>query len=156
MCGRTPFAHYLWWNKYIATPIKFHPGTPRAVEAMNRLRQVVLRNVLLRRTKQGRAADMALPCRIVTLRRDRLDPFEEDFYEAIYTQVRCSPLSLTAATSPSANRIGIASCLNINLSTGSLARVVLTVLCASRCPPPLPAAVAIPVQYVHFCRNGAE
>lgn len=41
---------------------------------------------MLRRTKIGRAADLALPPKIVTLRRDSFDKNEMEFYEALYTQ----------------------------------------------------------------------
>lgn len=45
---------------------------------------------LLRRTKETRAADLALPPRLVTLRPIRLHPVEEDFYNALYTQTKAS------------------------------------------------------------------
>lgn len=53
---------------------------------MRRLRKSVLPALLLRRTKAGRAGDMALPCRLVRLRRDRLDATEDDFYTALFSQ----------------------------------------------------------------------
>jgi DNA repair protein RAD16 len=85
-CGHSPMRHYSWLGRYVTNPIRYHPGTPRAVEGMQRLRGQILPSVLLRRTKQGRSGDMALPCRLVRLRRDRLDRYEEDFYSALYTQ----------------------------------------------------------------------
>lgn len=42
--------------------------------------------VLLRRTKVQRSADLALPPRTVVLRKDPFDAQEADFYEALYTQ----------------------------------------------------------------------
>ena len=50
------------------------------------LKNEVLDQVLLRRTKDTRAEDIQLPPRIVKVRMDSLDTFEEDFYEAMYTQ----------------------------------------------------------------------
>ena len=50
------------------------------------LKNEVLDQVLLRRTKDTRAEDIQLPPRIVKVRMDSLDQFEEDFYEALYTQ----------------------------------------------------------------------
>ena len=50
------------------------------------LKNEVLDEVLLRRTKDTRAEDIQLPPRIVKVRMDSLDTFEEDFYEAMYTQ----------------------------------------------------------------------
>lgn len=79
------------------------------------LTQKVLRNIVLRRTKKGRAADLALPPRMVKfpyskfkittklvsgflisvpaslllqvmLRRDTLDVKEEDYYQSLYNE----------------------------------------------------------------------
>lgn len=52
------------------------------------LKGKVLKSIVLRRTKKGRAADLALPSRITILRRDSLDKNEKEFYEALYTQSR--------------------------------------------------------------------
>ncbi|KAK6784523.1 hypothetical protein RDI58_017978 [Solanum bulbocastanum] len=43
---------------------------------------------MLRRTKKGRAADLALPPRIVTLRKDSLDANEEDYYTSLREESR--------------------------------------------------------------------
>jgi len=45
---------------------------------------------LLRRTKLERAADLTLPPKRATLRRDFFDAREEDFYQALYTQSQAS------------------------------------------------------------------
>ncbi|KAL8528440.1 hypothetical protein ACS0TY_006028 [Phlomoides rotata] len=50
------------------------------------LKHKILKSILLRRTKKGRAADLALPPRIVFLRRDFLDVLEEDYYTALYME----------------------------------------------------------------------
>lgn len=42
--------------------------------------------ILLRRTKATRSEDIALPPRVVRVRRYRLSEKEEDFYQALYTQ----------------------------------------------------------------------
>lgn len=76
------------------------------------LKHKILKNVLLRRTKKGRAADLALPPRMVgflvymapgvaslqatdnfsyfqlLLRRDSLDIKEEDYYTSLYNDSR--------------------------------------------------------------------
>ena len=57
---------------------------------MLRLKDEVLDKALLRRTKTTRADDIILPPRIVSVRRDRLDPREDDFYQALYTQSQAS------------------------------------------------------------------
>ena len=51
------------------------------------LKNEVLDKCLLRRTKETKAEDMNLPPRLVTIRSVRLHPIEEDFYNALYTQV---------------------------------------------------------------------
>lgn len=58
----------------------------KGAAAMRFLKKEVLGRVLLRRTKVGRADDITLPPRTVVLRKERLDPREQDFYEALYTQ----------------------------------------------------------------------
>lgn len=50
------------------------------------LKQKLLKRIVLRRTKKGRAADLALPTRTVSLRRDTFDDKEEDYYNSLYTQ----------------------------------------------------------------------
>ena len=57
---------------------------------MFKLKNEVLDQCLLRRTKDSRAEDMNLPPRIVSIRTIRLHPVEEDFYNALYTQTRTS------------------------------------------------------------------
>ena len=46
----------------------------------------MLDRVLLRRTKAGRADEMVLPPKVVTIEANFLDARESDFYQAIYTQ----------------------------------------------------------------------
>jgi DNA repair protein RAD16 len=46
----------------------------------------VLDELLLRRTKENRADDIELPPRVVRVRKDHMDEFEDDFYQALYTQ----------------------------------------------------------------------
>ncbi|KAK9155666.1 hypothetical protein Sjap_003146 [Stephania japonica] len=85
-CPHKSVKHFCWWNRYVATPIAFHTDTSRGKRAMILLKYKLLKSILLRRTKNGRAADLALPPRIVTLRRDSLDLQEEDYYKALYNQ----------------------------------------------------------------------
>jgi len=85
LCGHSPLRHYCWWNKYVATPIAGYGFEGPGRAAMMVLRNQVLKNLLLRRTKASRSSDLALPCRVVRLRRDTLDTFENDFYKSLYT-----------------------------------------------------------------------
>ncbi|CAH8283008.1 unnamed protein product [Eruca vesicaria subsp. sativa] len=85
-CPHNAVRHFCWWNKNVASPIT-EPSLEneqRSKRAMILLKHKVLKDILLRRTKLGRAADLALPPRIVTLRRDSLDVKESDYYESLY------------------------------------------------------------------------
>lgn len=53
-------------DKYVATPIQFYGMGDSGRRAMLLLKHKVLKNIVLRRTKVGRAADLALPPRIVS------------------------------------------------------------------------------------------
>ncbi|KAM0874163.1 hypothetical protein ACQ4PT_037638 [Festuca glaucescens] len=85
-CGHSSVRHFCWWNKYIATPILHGSASFEGRRAMTLLKEKVLKGIVLRRTKIGRAADLALPPKTVTLRRDSFDKNEMEFYEALYTQ----------------------------------------------------------------------
>uniref|UniRef100_A0A453BEN3 SNF2 N-terminal domain-containing protein n=1 Tax=Aegilops tauschii subsp. strangulata TaxID=200361 RepID=A0A453BEN3_AEGTS len=85
-CGHSSVRHFCWWNKYIATPILYGSASFEGRRAMTLLKEKVLKGIVLRRTKIGRAADLALPPKTVTLRRDSFDRNEMEFYEALYTQ----------------------------------------------------------------------
>ncbi|XP_051151809.1 DNA repair protein RAD16 isoform X2 [Andrographis paniculata] len=85
-CVHKSVRHFCWWNKYIASPIQDHGAYGFGKGAMLLLKHKLLKSVVLRRTKRGRAADLALPPRIVTLRRDTLDVVEEDYYTALYNE----------------------------------------------------------------------
>ena len=53
--------------KYITRPIKLGGHTGRGRDAMLLLKHKILKSILLRRTKVGRSADLALPPKMVTL-----------------------------------------------------------------------------------------
>ncbi|KAM7274565.1 hypothetical protein ACFE04_016431 [Oxalis oulophora] len=84
-CDHNGVRHFCWWNKYIATPIQTF-GSDQSKRAMILLKHRILKSIVLRRTKKGRAADLALPPRTVILRRDNLDIKEADYYEALYSE----------------------------------------------------------------------
>jgi len=84
-CGESPMRHFCWWNRHVQNPILRDGYSGAGTEAMRLLRTKVLKNLLLRRTKQGRSADLTLPPRLITFRCAPLDAFEADFYEALYT-----------------------------------------------------------------------
>ncbi|OIT00340.1 helicase-like transcription factor chr28 [Nicotiana attenuata] len=85
-CPHKSVRHFCWWNRYIATPIKREGNSGSGRDAMVLLKHKILKNILLRRSKKGRAADLALPMKIVTLRKDSLDIKEEDYYMSLYNK----------------------------------------------------------------------
>uniref|UniRef100_A0A1J3CFL8 ATP-dependent helicase rhp16 n=1 Tax=Noccaea caerulescens TaxID=107243 RepID=A0A1J3CFL8_NOCCA len=83
-CPHNAVRHFCWWNKNVAKPIATYGNLDLGKRAMILLKHKVLKDILLRRTKLGRAADLALPPRIISLRRDALDIKEFDYYESLY------------------------------------------------------------------------
>ena len=91
LAGHSPLRHYQWMGRHVLNEIRKWGYAGPGRDAMVTLRREVLGGLLLRRTKAGRAADLALPARLITVRDDlTMDEVEEDFYEALYTQVRAS------------------------------------------------------------------
>ena len=84
-CDHGPMSHYCWWNKHIANPIQRHGFHGKGAKAMVILKHV-LSKICLRRTKVQEASSLALPPRVVVLRRDAFSAMEQDYYEALYTQ----------------------------------------------------------------------
>ncbi|XP_058779649.1 ATP-dependent helicase rhp16-like [Vicia villosa] len=88
--------HFNWWNKYIAKPIESSPSNDVCGEkAMILLKHKILKNLVLRRTKIGRAADLTLPSTTVSVRRDFLDREELDYYETLYKEFQTKLESLS-------------------------------------------------------------
>ncbi|XP_021776461.1 DNA repair protein RAD16-like [Chenopodium quinoa] len=85
-CSHKSVRHFCWWNKNVATPIQLHGNSGDGQRAMFLLKHKILKSILLRRTKIGRASDLALPSKIVSLRRDSLDIREEDYYHSLYNE----------------------------------------------------------------------
>lgn len=85
-CSHSVIQHYCHFNKHILNPIKRAGYVSEGRRAMLKLKQQVLDEILLRRTKTTRAEDIQLPPRVVKVRQEKLDEKEEDFYSALYTQ----------------------------------------------------------------------
>ncbi len=85
-CDHTAMQHSCHFNLQILNPIKAYGYVDLGKKAMLKLKNEVLDELLLRRTKTTRAEDIQLPPRIVRVRKECLDSFEEDFYKNIYTQ----------------------------------------------------------------------
>lgn len=62
-CGHSPLAHYCFWNRFVANPIKNHGYAGKGRQAMLLLKNQIMPQILLRRTKVQCADDLALPPR---------------------------------------------------------------------------------------------
>ncbi|KAG9155099.1 hypothetical protein Leryth_011071 [Lithospermum erythrorhizon] len=56
-CPHKSVRHFCWWNRNIASPIQARGNTIDGRAAMLLLKHKILKSILLRRTKKGRAAD---------------------------------------------------------------------------------------------------
>lgn len=77
-------------RQHVLNPIKSYGYTGDGRRAMFKLKGEILDKCLLRRTKETKAEDLNLPPRLVAIRKVRLHPVEEDFYNALYTQTQSS------------------------------------------------------------------
>ena len=85
-CGHSPLQHYSLFNQTIVNPIKKFGFVGAGRQGFLALKRGVLDRVLLRRTKAGRADEMVLPPKVVTIEANFLDARESDFYQGLYTQ----------------------------------------------------------------------
>src|SRR5687768_915462 len=83
-CGHTPMSHYSYFNKAIMNPVNRNGYVGAGRRAMLLLRDGLLGNVMLRRTKQERKSDLNLPPLTVETTEIQLTAEERDFYESIY------------------------------------------------------------------------
>ncbi|XP_022943925.1 DNA repair protein RAD16 [Cucurbita moschata] len=102
-CPHKRMRHFCWWNKYITLQIQNVGRGPEFKRGMILLKHKILSSIVLRRTKKGRAADLALPPSIVSIRRDTLDIQEEDFYESLYNDSRAKFNTFVAAGTATSN-----------------------------------------------------
>ncbi|XP_076894617.1 ATP-dependent helicase rhp16-like [Bidens hawaiensis] len=86
-CPHGPVRHFSWWNAFIALPIQDRGASSRA-RAMVLLKDKVLKCIMLRRTKKGRTADLSLPSRTISVRRDYLDATENEYYTSLKMESR--------------------------------------------------------------------
>ncbi|EOD25881.1 hypothetical protein EMIHUDRAFT_427067 [Emiliania huxleyi CCMP1516] len=85
-CGHGPVQHYSRFNRDVVNPIRKYGYIGAGRNAFVTLKREVFDKSLLRRTKEGRAQEMVLPPKLITLEANFLDDTEMDFYQAIYTQ----------------------------------------------------------------------
>lgn len=84
ICGHTRMCHFNYFNKRILKPIQSFGYNGEGVNSMFYLRNEILDEILLRRTKNEREKDIKLKPLIVTIRKDKLSNEEKDFYESLY------------------------------------------------------------------------
>ncbi|XP_057455866.1 ATP-dependent helicase rhp16-like [Lotus japonicus] len=75
-CSHGTSRHFSWWIKL-----------NRNRGSMLLVKHKILKNIMLRRTKIGRAADLAFPEKIISVRRVYLDVKEQDYYKS--TCIEC-------------------------------------------------------------------
>eukprot|EP00920_Eleutheroschizon_duboscqi_P003932 GHVT01009157.1.p1 GENE.GHVT01009157.1~~GHVT01009157.1.p1 ORF type:complete len:1249 (+),score=211.70 GHVT01009157.1:1649-5395(+) len=85
-CGHSRMQHFSYFNRRIIRPIQDYGYQGEGRIALKSLKEEVLDQVLLRRTKLERAEDVKLPPLHVRIRKDALNAFERDFYEGLYKQ----------------------------------------------------------------------
>jgi len=68
-------------------PIQKFGNLGEGKEAFQKL-GILLKRLMLRRTKLERSSDLGLPPRLVYIRKDTFNDEETDFYEALYSQTK--------------------------------------------------------------------
>ncbi|ODQ78737.1 hypothetical protein BABINDRAFT_14364 [Babjeviella inositovora NRRL Y-12698] len=86
-CGHTPMLHTNFFNHFMLKNILKHGIQGDGQVSFNNLR-VLLKNIMLRRTKVERADDLGLPPRVVEIRRDTFNEEEKDLYSSLYSDSR--------------------------------------------------------------------
>jgi len=87
-CLHSPMQHGAHFNQHILNPITKCGYAGAGAAAMLRLRTDVLNQIMLRRTKVGRASDLQLPPLTVNVVEIVLEPAERDFYECVYKRTQ--------------------------------------------------------------------
>ncbi|AQZ10507.1 RAD16 (YBR114W) [Zygosaccharomyces parabailii] len=86
-CGHVMMQHRSFFNHFMLKNIQQFGAEGPGYEAFQRI-QLLLKSIMLRRTKVERADDLGLPPRIVTVRRDYFNEEEKDLYRSLYTDVK--------------------------------------------------------------------
>lgn len=86
-CGHVMMQHRSFFNHFMLKNIQQFGAEGPGYEAFQRI-QLLLKSIMLRRTKVERADDLGLPPRIVKVRRDYFNEEEKDLYRSLYTDVK--------------------------------------------------------------------
>ena len=83
-CGHAPMVHLNFFNHFMLKNIQKYGLQFEGEESFHRI-QLLLRQIMIRRTKVERADDLGLPPKIVEIRRDYFNAEEKDLYQSLYT-----------------------------------------------------------------------
>ncbi|CCF57912.1 hypothetical protein KAFR_0D02640 [Kazachstania africana CBS 2517] len=86
-CSHVIMQHTNFFNHFMLKNIQKYGVEGPGLESFNNI-QILLKNIMLRRTKVERADDLGLPPRIVTVRRDYFNEEEKDLYRSLYSDVQ--------------------------------------------------------------------
>lgn len=86
-CNHVIMQHTNFFNHFMLKNIQKYGVEGLGLESFNNI-QILLSNIMLRRTKVERADDLGLPPRIVTVRRDYFNEEEKDLYRSLYMDVK--------------------------------------------------------------------
>lgn len=86
-CNHVIMQHTNFFNHFMLKNIQKYGVEGPGLESFNNI-QLLLKNIMLRRTKVERADDLGLPPRIVTVRRDYFNEEEKDLYRSLYMDVK--------------------------------------------------------------------
>lgn len=86
-CGHVIMQHRNFFNHFMLKNIQQFGAQGLGLESLSNI-QLLLKNLMLRRTKVERADDLGLPPRIVTVRKDYFNEHEKDLYKSLYMDVK--------------------------------------------------------------------
>ena len=86
-CNHVVMQHTNFFNHFMLKNIQKFGVEGPGLESFQNI-QLLLKDIMLRRTKVERADDLGLPPRIVTVRRDYFNDEEKDLYRSLYTDVK--------------------------------------------------------------------
>ncbi|CCH62438.1 hypothetical protein TBLA_0H01510 [Henningerozyma blattae CBS 6284] len=86
-CNHVVMQHTNFFNHFMLKNILKFGIEGSGLDSFNNI-QVLLKNIMLRRTKVERADDLGLPPRIVTIRKDYFNDEEKDLYRSLYSDIK--------------------------------------------------------------------
>ncbi|RLV85786.1 DNA repair protein RAD16 [Meyerozyma sp. JA9] len=84
ICGHSPMVHTNFFNHFMLKNVQKYGIEGLGLESFNNIR-LLLKHIMLRRTKLERADDLGLPPRVVEIRKDWFNEEEKDLYTSLYS-----------------------------------------------------------------------